>query len=255
MNKKNPSLTCGDAIQQICSDLFHKLQLNAFSYSKIFSNGARAELWSNPQALEHTFLYKRYVSNVYTPTLLTEYEFLMYEPTMLDFPTETYEKIRYLFVDLRELFNHDNCFLILNHQLNYTEYFMFYTPCACSGAITTYFTYLDELKQFCQHFKQQAKDLILACEQSPLILPWRNTDALAVNTQDNVKYVSRKALTPREQQICDLLIQGLTARQVSDNLFIECKTVEKHIEHIKQKFGCNKTSQVIYQLQYAMAAK
>ena len=61
------SFTCAAAVRQICEPLFQKLGLNAFSYSRIYADGSRAGLWSDPDALEHTFITKNYLKNVYSP--------------------------------------------------------------------------------------------------------------------------------------------------------------------------------------------
>lgn len=42
-------------------------------------------------------------------------------------------------------------------------------------------------------------------------------------------------LTPREQEVLDLVGEGLTNRQIADRLYIEVGTVKNHVHNILQK--------------------
>ena len=44
-------------------------------------------------------------------------------------------------------------------------------------------------------------------------------------------------LTPRERQVVDLLVHGLTARAIGSRMGISPRTVGKHLEHIYEKLG------------------
>ena len=52
-------------------------------------------------------------------------------------------------------------------------------------------------------------------------------------------------LTAREQQILDLIAEGLTNRQISSNLFISESTVENHVHHIFVKLGISNRAQAV----------
>lgn len=52
-------------------------------------------------------------------------------------------------------------------------------------------------------------------------------------------------LTAREQQILDLLAEGLTNRQISSNLSISESTVENHIHHIFMKLRISNRAQAV----------
>jgi len=44
-------------------------------------------------------------------------------------------------------------------------------------------------------------------------------------------------LTPRLQEICDLLVRGWTAKQIGERLSISHRTVESHIDRLYERFG------------------
>jgi DNA-binding NarL/FixJ family response regulator len=51
-------------------------------------------------------------------------------------------------------------------------------------------------------------------------------------------------LTPREQQIAELVSQGLTNRQIAQRLFLSERTAQNHVQHILDKLGLDNRSQI-----------
>ncbi|HEX9993860.1 MAG TPA: helix-turn-helix transcriptional regulator, partial [Acidimicrobiales bacterium] len=47
----------------------------------------------------------------------------------------------------------------------------------------------------------------------------------------------RLDLTPREQQVLDLLVEGATNREIGETLFISQKTASVHVSNIMAKLG------------------
>lgn len=45
------------------------------------------------------------------------------------------------------------------------------------------------------------------------------------------------ALTPREADVCRLLREGLTDREISSALGVKIRTVKFHVSHLLRKFG------------------
>lgn len=52
-------------------------------------------------------------------------------------------------------------------------------------------------------------------------------------------------LTPREQEVLDLLAEGLTPDEMASRLVVTPKTVAKHIEHILGKLGVHSRAQAV----------
>ena len=59
-------------------------------------------------------------------------------------------------------------------------------------------------------------------------------------------------LSDREQEVADLVLAGLTYRQVADRLFISAKTVEHHVARIRQRLQCGSRGELLSRLR-AMA--
>ena len=53
------------------------------------------------------------------------------------------------------------------------------------------------------------------------------------------------SLTPREQQVLDLLAEGLMPDEIASRLVVTPKTVAKHIEHILGKLGVHSRAQAV----------
>ena len=51
-------------------------------------------------------------------------------------------------------------------------------------------------------------------------------------------------LTPREQQVAELIAEGLSNKEIAARLVISQRTVESHVEHILHKFGFMSRAQV-----------
>lgn len=51
-------------------------------------------------------------------------------------------------------------------------------------------------------------------------------------------------LTPREQEVADLVAQGLTNKAIADRLVISQRTVQGHVEHTLAKLGFNSRTQI-----------
>ncbi len=52
-------------------------------------------------------------------------------------------------------------------------------------------------------------------------------------------------LSPREREVLDLVAQGMTNVEIGEQLFISKRTVESHVEHIKQKLGLSSRARLM----------
>jgi len=56
------------------------------------------------------------------------------------------------------------------------------------------------------------------------------------------------SLSERELQVAELVVSGLTYRDVGDRLFISAKTVEHHVARMRQRLGATSRSELLSQL-------
>lgn len=74
--------------------------------------------------------------------------------------------------------------------------------------------------------------------------------AVQENAQDKSEHrealpSDMEALTNREKEILDLVAQGLSNREISEQLFVSRYTVESHIKHIYRKLSVSKRTKAV----------
>jgi DNA-binding NarL/FixJ family response regulator len=57
--------------------------------------------------------------------------------------------------------------------------------------------------------------------------------------------VSNETLTQREEQVLELVKQGLTNREIARTLWIAESTVKAHIHHVLQKLGARSRTEAV----------
>ena len=228
----------------ICRPFFNKSGLNAFSYSRVFKDASRCELWSDAAAFQHTFHKARHIVGAYTPQYFQKnerYSFL--EKKIETYPHDLRDRYIDQLADQCKYFNHGNCFSIINHQDQFCEYFLFYSSTKDKAAINFYLNHLDELEAFCKYFLQAAKHLISEADKYriPTPIPYAKAERSEQET-----FAER--MTSREKDVARLLITGATIKDVGIALSISPRTVESHVENMKSKFGCSRKSILVKQL-------
>lgn len=66
--------------------------------------------------------------------------------------------------------------------------------------------------------------------------------------QENVSYDISEELTEREKEICSLMVDGLTNKQIADRLYISEGTVKNYISNIYDKTGIHDRVKLIVEL-------
>ncbi len=246
MNKTPEVIFTG--ARDLCQPFFNETGLNSFSYSRLFMDGTRSEVWSDAEAFEHTFHKARYIVGAYTP----QYFGVRERYSILDKKVETYpphlrNRYRMQLADQREYFDYDHCFAILNQDKDFCEYFIFYAPRSNVMALNFYLNNFDRLENFSRYFLQAADNLIEQADQHRIHSAVHPTpDAAPVESAARRALPDEKrAFTPREDDVARLLITGATAKEIGNTLGISHRTVESHLEHMKQKLGCMKKSMLV----------
>jgi DNA-binding CsgD family transcriptional regulator len=93
-------------------------------------------------------------------------------------------------------------------------------------------------------------------ERKPTVLKEENPlDAdvindVSISTQDEIQtFLREKELTRREVEIVFLMKNGLTNKEIAEDLFIAESTVKKHISHIFEKLQVGSREELKYKLQ------
>ena len=60
-----------------------------------------------------------------------------------------------------------------------------------------------------------------------------------------VRLEDREHLTPRQQEVMQLLALGLSTREMAARLFVSGKTIDTHLQTLRQILGADTTRQLI----------
>ncbi|SDG41684.1 regulatory protein, luxR family [Paraburkholderia phenazinium] len=254
MSLANPSLTAAQDVAAICKDLFRKTEINCFSYSRVYKDGSRAELWSDADALEHTFCKKKYIVGAYTPDFYGANErYAILESKIESFQIALRQRYAAQLADQRVIFDHASPFKIINKCDEYCEYFIFYSPASRRSAASFYINNLDIFENFLTFFRIVAVDLISVASSNRLIRAPAEVGRTALGGAGflaadswSLPRAGTYPLTGRQLEIAQYVIAGQTSREIAHRLGLSARTVETHIDNMRSRLGCvNKTELVV----------
>lgn len=86
-----------------------------------------------------------------------------------------------------------------------------------------------------QRLAFSGRDVAMAAMLGPVL--GAAVDHVRLRAAHRGRLAALTALTHREREVLALVADGRTNRDIADALFIEARTVEKHLEHIRAKIG------------------
>jgi DNA-binding CsgD family transcriptional regulator/tetratricopeptide (TPR) repeat protein len=89
----------------------------------------------------------------------------------------------------------------------------------------------------------QAKRAVEECRG--LDMPGHAARAAALVTGLTARVAADDPLSPREREVVDLVVQGLTNQQIAGRLFLSERTVESHVRAALMKLGCRNRAELI----------
>ncbi|XVS65076.1 LuxR C-terminal-related transcriptional regulator [Actinosynnema sp. CA-299493] len=92
---------------------------------------------------------------------------------------------------------------------------------------------------------RQAMVRLLDCAR---LLQGRTSATTRRQPEPAVEAADAGKLSDREREVAELVVNGLTYKQVGDRLFISAKTVEHHVARIRQRLGCTSRAELLDQL-------
>ncbi|GAA0217171.1 helix-turn-helix transcriptional regulator [Saccharothrix mutabilis subsp. mutabilis] len=92
---------------------------------------------------------------------------------------------------------------------------------------------------------RQAMVRLLDCAR---LLQGRPVGAARKPAEPVAEAVDAGKLSDREREVAELVVGGLTYKQVGDRLFISAKTVEHHMARMRQRLGCTSRAELLDQL-------
>ncbi|MFL6121560.1 LuxR C-terminal-related transcriptional regulator [Actinophytocola sp.] len=92
------------------------------------------------------------------------------------------------------------------------------------------------------------KDMVRLLDCARLLQGKPVTARRVPDLPDERAAVPSAALSERELQVAELVVSGMTYKDVGDRLFISAKTVEHHVARMRQRLGASSRSELLSQL-------
>ena len=252
------SISSHDDISTICKPLFQNFPIKVFEYSRVYPNGARCELCSNPLHLENAFLTKKTMVGTHTPVLIPkEAKWLVVENWINSLPESQNKMLIEQLKSQREILQIGNEFSIIKRYDDFVEYYHFYCNYNDFNSTNILLNNIDLLEHFIIYFKEKAHPIILKSIKQPLIKAWKNVEYendikknnnfLESTKIDSLRFFQNEMLeklTRTELFYAKQIIKGLSAPEIAERSFRSKKTVESCIYKLKKKLECNKKSQL-----------
>jgi LuxR family quorum-sensing system transcriptional regulator SolR len=216
MGNMHFSFTASQNVAMLCQDFFNRTGINCFAYSRVYPDGSRAELWSSPDALHHTFIDKKYIIGSYTPAYYAENERYAYLENKIDlFPDIARDRYLAQIRDQKEYFDHAYPFIIVNKKDEFCEYAIFYGSIQKKSIVGFYINNLDLLENFLAFFKSAASSLIKQVSADRLVRPLAAEIKINnypvhdfSNNANNLAQIATLSLTQRQAEIAQYVIAG-----------------------------------------------
>jgi DNA-binding CsgD family transcriptional regulator len=237
-------------IKQICSPLFKNTPIECFSYGRFYDDGSFFMLTDNDCWLEH------YYKNGYKLSPPISHTILRKKFYYIPICDERYAPMLY---DSRNLFHHDHFIAIIEIAQGYYEQFSFGSVPNNISVFNFYLNNMNQLENYTHIIRDKAEKLINKVKKHSIILPSnirpsftsndflltkRDECQLFANTLNNIANFNVKGsnvmLSKRENECLIYLSRGYSSKNIARKLGdVSYRTVEKHIEHIKEKLGCH----------------
>jgi DNA-binding CsgD family transcriptional regulator len=251
---KNSSLAmrASNDVQELCAPLIELFGPIGFCYHKIFPDGHEICLSENADWIKHL-----HENNLTVAADLDAFGIKGFDTFL--WPFESLENAGSI-KNIREIWN---CHFGISLSNGKDEFFGFAIKNKTDiNVVNNYIHNMAELERFCQYFVEKAENLIQAASRATPLYYSKNQNQPKSLQPSNLKskfidatpityYRTRtghiKALrfTLRELDCLRLLIRGYTASEIAIILAISIRTVETHLEHIKDKTGVANKGELI----------
>ena len=229
-------------MKEFCYPL-RKIGIDYLSYTRVYADGGRIILSTNPRIIENYFSTSKYTrfwneghSSYYKSGLIMLWKFVPHQDIFQEASEIAGIKHGiYLFGDVND---------------DYYESFGFATTCHNESIINAYLNNLNSLKNFTEFFKESARSMLKKVENCKVILPLNKS---IITLPEDVSYQADSfeiplKLTKRQQQCAFLVMKGMTAKVIARELALSFRTVETYLQDLKAKLNCKNKTELILKL-------
>jgi DNA-binding CsgD family transcriptional regulator len=266
-----------DDFHSLCSPLLCHSEIDMIAYVRSYSDGSFFA-FNTYIKFEEYATYDPFMHKIFSKFgIIMDFNMLDILSDNVQFPKNKGNKIRWYLTDIHQGehwinllqdFNLNSYFCVSEKIDNYHEGFEFASS-AGKDISSFYINHYDLLEKFMLYFKEYGADLIRMGEKNKITLPTYEVEyykmmqdiekkitieknGLAnLNTDFKLKkYLLNNKnigvyITARELECLQCLSQGLTAKEAGNVLQISPRTIESHVQNIKDKLGVSFQNQML----------
>lgn len=250
------SLTSCNHIKQICTPL-HSLGILDFIYLRIYkANGKFIDLSSNSDW--STLYFKKLYNHEYPENIVQKHTHIL---NISNIELWCFDEDNIIWAEAKEFFNLGNGITIVKENADYKEIYYFASHKTNYKINYFYLNNLDLLEKFTYYFKEKAAKLIKLHESFKLDTPniyakkaIPDLDSADLRRkffseiQHTKFYSNNYFLRQRELECIKWLSRGKSFHEIAKILEISERTVETHINNVKKKLNCYKSTELIQKL-------
>jgi DNA-binding CsgD family transcriptional regulator len=255
--ENNPSITQTSDIIELCTPLFRNSDINYFCHCRIFEDKSYYALSSDPDWAKQ-FYYKEYGSAGYHGNPFRSGIYFSENIVNIGLTDDIFE-------DMVRNFGLNNPLFFVEIGIGYIDFFIYSIPNVNYNAINFYLNNTDVLRKFNLYFKESSKKIVSIASQKKIILPEKfhktfQIKELASNFGErpglknifhnfdpiiSLNQLMDVTLTKQEKSCLNVILKGNTIKMAGKLLSISPRTVETHIERLKNKFNVNTKAELI----------
>lgn len=255
----HPILTSANAVRQICQPLFNYFNTTYFNFVRRYTDGSEACLTTDPAWTEYFYTHKLYLK-VRADKLALNRSILHRIKVI---PWSHFQNSPVLKAQ-SELFETGIGITIIFTRDNYADFFHFATHNKNVEMHDLYQSYADCLIQFSHYFYDKGKDLIdFICKKNNRLylrdrIIYRHEIDFPTLTRFNIINFLKTCQSKRFhiynekmgdvflsniEMVCTrMLTEGKSAKEIAAKLHRSSRTVESHIQNVRDKLGLGKGS-------------
>lgn len=279
LDKKCISFTSGFDMYQICLPILQAFKFQHFTYCREFTDGSRAILTTTPESLYELYLNKQFIFENLREKIAFNLAFSKPEKIQYYFFSEKVGTIPKSFAQIREAClrqmryererqNIGDRFIIEVSYKKYREFYIFFIP-VNSDYKNLYINNLDLLNHFRAYFLDKAHTLILKAEKDKILKPLNTEKNEIIQISSSIDmekilnlispsryYISdqNEYLTKKQMLCAAYIMKSYSAKQIAKETGLSYRTIENHVDKIKEKFHCSDRSELIKKLFSAFPA-
>ncbi len=233
------------------SPVLNRLQSSFFGYDRVFNDGTCVRLSSNSKVVLR-LLEQDHCITIKVP------DFLCHQPKASFFLSDTYPELdRGKFSLFCRSFGFASGAEYIERGQGYYDQFWFMSPLDFSLSSHLFFGHQALIDEFVLQAKLRFSDIMLKASQDRICLqPEMRSNYRGYSDQEMKKSFasklgplnrvcsSKNPLSDRELECMALILIGLTGKEISTFLELSVRTVEHHIDRIKDKLECRKKGQL-----------